>query len=715
MDEVLKESENWLKAFLLKTSIFQKKIFLEWVRSNSKKSAKEPDQPLDLLKKAFTFFFPYYFTMRSPFEIPDIQGAVEILKYTAQSSEKKILFYGDRDADGICSLSIFFLFFRDQLNYPEEKLIALLPQENDKYGITLEVAKRIISYEPDILITLDCGSSNKKEIQTIQDKLNVKVIVIDHHFIPDREADYPKVEAFINPKRLKSPDPNRDLCTSGISFKLIWALTYSFTKEYKTAYRYTRYNTGESTYLKNLIKVSEKDYLESDVRKEIVNMNSVPKEAKNSDGSNSLIDLRYIWNTTSRYDLSFNRVDHFLRLYPASIVNEDKIRFLFQSNLKKIKEKTRPFLILSAIGTIADMVPLVNDNRVLVSEGLEFINQNLRSQMRSSFLEGILALLRTMFSQQQKVTEEDLAYNVCPVINAAGRLGNAPLALDTLLEKDRLSAIKMAFDLKNLNENRKKISHKAFSSIRHKLASQEDKPVIIIYDPRVHRGISGLLANRLSNQYKKPALVMVDDGDSIRGSIRAYKNENVLLFIKELESFFIQYGGHKQAAGFSIEYSLKDDFIQEAEKVSADLFKPQKSVSGENIHSSLSEPLDELQENSFKAIELYDHEIQTSLWEECRIFAPFGKENPHPVLAIRITQPVEKIAFGKTNDHLKIKMKALKSDQVEGIWFFHNGEADQLTEEYHSYKILAEPQINDYNGRKNYRLNIKSIVTAVSE
>ena len=712
MNDILKESEKWLEAFSPKTSILQKKIFSEWVRLNSKES--KPHRPLNLLKRVFTFFFPYYFTMRSPFEVPDMQTAVEILKDTAKNNKKKILFYGDRDADGICSLSIFFLFLRERLNYPNEKLIALLPEENDKYGITLEVAERIISHQPDLLITLDCGSSNRKEIQLIKEKLNVEVIVIDHHFIPKRKSDYPRVEAFINPKRLKSSDPNRDLCTSGIALKLIWALTYSFTKEYKAAYRYSKKNTDQNLYFKNLIRISEKDYLETDVQKEIIaNMDMYLKEAKNSDGSGSLVDLRSIWNSTSRYDRSFSRVDSFLRMYPDSIADEDKIRFLLQANLKKLKEKIRPFLVFSAIGTIADMVPLTNDNRVLVSEGLDFINENLRSQKRLGFLEGVFALFKTIFSQQQKITEEDMAFSICPTINAAGRLGNACLALNTLLEKDRLSALKIAFELKSLNEDRKKISHQAFKGIKHKLGPQEAKPIIMVYDPGVHRGISGLLANRLSNEYKKPALVMVDDGDSIRGSIRAYKNENVFSFIQELKSFFVQHGGHKQAAGFSIEYTLKDDFIKKAEEISVDFFKPANSVSRKNTNDSLNGSLN-VQEDSFRAIELYDHEVQTSFWEECRIFAPFGKENPHPVLAVRITQPVEKSTFGRGNHHLKIKMKALKSDQIEVIWFFYNNEAERLAEEYHSYKILAEPRISEYNGRKNYRLNIKKIIPAVS-
>ena len=715
MNDILTESEKWLEAFLPKTSVVQKKIFSEWIRLNSKKLVKESSQSSDLLRKAFVFFFSYDFTMRSPFEIPEIQKAVGLLKDAVENKKKKIIFYGDRDADGICSLAIFYLFFRDRLGYPQEKLTALLPGEDDKYGITMGVAERIISHEPDILITLDCGSSNKVELQLIKEKLHVQVIVIDHHFIPEKKAGYPEIEAFINPKRLKSSDPNRDLCTSGLSLKLIWALTYSFTREYQTAYCYTRHESQEMLYFKNLLRINKEEFLEANVQRKIVfDPNPGHKEAK-AEGSNSDLGLRSLWNATSHLDRFFNRIDRFLRVYPDLISDEEKIRLLLQANLKKLNEKLRPFLAFSAIGTIADMVPLTNDNRVLVSEGIEFINENLRLSKRPDFLEGIFALLQTMFSQQQKITEEDLAFSICPAINAAGRLGNASMALKVLFEKDRLSAVKIAFDLKNLNEDRKKISYEAFENIKDRLGSQEEKSLVIVYDPEIHRGISGLLANRLSNRYKKPALVMVNDGDSIRGSIRAYKNENVFLFIQKLSSYLIQHGGHKQAAGFSIEYSLKDEFIREAEKASLDFFKPQKRSSTNTTENSSLEVIHGAQEDSFKAIELYDHELRTSLWEDCQIFAPFGKGNPHPILAIRMTQPIEKTPFGKTNDHLKIKMKALNTDRVEGIWFFYNNEFECLDKEYHSYKILAEPCINDYQGRRSYRLNVKKIVPIVSE
>ena len=658
----------------------------------------------DILQKAFTFFFPYYFTMKSPFEIPDMQKVVDVLKNALQDKNKKILFYGDRDADGICSLSIFFLFFRDLLSYPEKNLIALLPREEDKYGITQEVAERIISYEPDILITLDCGSSNKQEIGTIQEKLDVQVIVIDHHFIPEKKEDYPKIEAFLNPKRLKTPNVNRELCTSGISLKVLWAFIYSFTKEYETKYHYSKENTNKSIYFKNLVRIDEKEYFRSDHRKKII-LDDASTATREQGGAEEIIDLKSTWHHTSYNNPLFRKVSHFLKIYPNSISDEEKIRFLFQANMKKLKKKVSPFLALSAIGTVADMVPLTNDNRILVSEGLKFINENLKSQIQADYLVGTFSLLQTLFSHQEKITEEDMTFNVCPVLNAAGRLGDASLALNTLLERDRLTAAKLAFDLKSLNKDRKKISHQAFLKVKDELGQQEDKPMIIIHDPAIHRGISGLLANRLSNQYKKPALLMVDDGDCIRGSIRAYKNEDVFSFVQLLESFFIQYGGHRQAAGFSIEYSLKDAFIQKAKEISAVFFE-EKNPNHPNDNTS------EMQKDAFKAIEFYDHEIKTSIWEECKVFAPFGKNNPHPVLSIRITQPIKKNSFGEGNNHLKIKMQGSSDEQIEGIWFFHNGEAERLTEEYDSYRILAEPHIHEYKGIRSYRLNIKEVIPA---
>ena len=714
---------EWLKHFIPQHSDIQKKIFAEWVKRISLYTSElnlPPQESDEILKqKIFAYFFPHVSTMRSPFELPDMKKAVSVLREYYENKERTIVFYGDRDADGVSSVAILYLFFRDQLKYPEEKLVPLVPREEDKYGITDEVAARILTYEPELLITLDCGSSNQQEIKSLCERCHQKenplqTIVIDHHFIPENEEDYPQVDAFINPKRLPTEDPNRELCTAGLAYKLIWALTYSFTREYDKNYQISYTDSPEkySIYFKNLIQNYDGE------ARQIINEFSLDsqKEEKPSLAQESeLIDFSPLWDKMTASNSFFDRIQTFLSSSCFSIDPADRARFVFQANLKNISEKTSRYLIFSAIGSVADMVPLIDDNRIIVTEGLRIMNKNFKSSSPSHpSIEGVMALARALLSQQDQVYEEDLSFSICPAINAAGRLGKASASLASLLESDRLLSAKKAFEIKKINQERKNISKRAMELILPSLEeSTLEKKMVIVYSPEIHRGISGLLANRLCEHFKKPALVLVDDGDSIRGSIRSSQNQNVFSFLVQLKHFFIQFGGHKQAAGFSLDKNEKENFIRASEELAESFFSenpPDKSPET-RVNAEHNENEDE--DEFFEAFPIHDHEITTSLWDECRVFAPFGKKNPNPVLAIKLTQPVVCESLGSTGDHAKIKFPALRNHLIEGIWFFHNGGIKKLTEEpppESSKTLIAEPSINDWRGRKTYRLKIKKLV-----
>ncbi len=651
--------------------------------------------------------------MRSPFELPDIKKAVAILKDAYKNKNQTIVFYGDRDADGISSLAILYLFFRDQLKYPREELISLTPREDDKYGITEQVVDRILDKKPDILITLDCGSSNHKEIDYLlkrYHKPSLKIIIIDHHFIPNNEQDYPNVEAFINPKKCPLGDPNRELCTAGLAYKLIWALTYSFTSEYEKLYEISGFHSdGAPIYFKNLVQ--DFDQKQKKVQNiTLDNQTEVEENKSISQGEHCSIQLLPLWNHTVASHSFFAQIQSFVDTVGFSLSTEDQSRFLFQTNLQNTWAKTRNYLVFAAIGSIADMVPLIDDNRVIVKEGLSLVNQNFKvGRPLHPSLQGVLSLVRLLFSQQNKIGEEDFVFSICPAINSAGRLGQPNVAFDSLIESDRLLAVKKASELKKLNEKRKKISKSITEEIILRLSNTIDKKnILIVYDPQIHRGISGLIANHLCEHFNKPALVLVDDGDSIRGSIRSSQNQDVFSFLAKLEHFFIQFGGHKQAAGFSLESGQREAFTQEAEKLSKSFFVETLEVEQQNKNNIVHN-------EDFQAIPIYDYEINASLWKECRFFAPFGKNNPTPVFAIKLTKPIEYENLGKTGDHVKIKFLALTNDLIEGVWFFHKGEIKKLNQnhstEQESQKILlAEPSINTWRGRTIYRLKITQLL-----
>ncbi len=705
MNYISKEGLEWFSMFLPSSTDVQKNIFSKWIKNlsdhyddilkNIDGIYSSEKQKKILLSKVFHYFFPYTFITFSPFELPDLEKSVEILKDAFyHKDDLNILLYGDRDVDGITSLAILYLFLRDEMKYPEENLHAMVPREEDKYGITIEVAERILKKNPNILITLDCGSSNKEALDYMKNKQNMKIIVIDHHFIPEKESDFPKVEAFVNPKRLGPLNTNRDLCTAGIAYKLIWGLLYSFTSEYDIVNKVVSEN--QVVYIQKGVLVDQSKYDESAKKRQVLLKASESKisEQKNEE----VISALPLWERETNRNPLFHKLDRFLKLFPDSVVLEDQARFLLNVQLKNIESKSRPFLPLAALGTIADIMPLIDDNRILVSEGLNVLTRN-----SASIPNGLRGILQVSNLLKKRVTEQDIAFSLSPMINAAGRLGQAHVALDALIEKDKLEGLKKAYLLKNLNEERKRTSKKGLDNVLPIVEPTAlKKPMIIVFHEEVHRGISGLVANKLADLFKKPAMVLVNDGDSIRGSIRAYQNENVYAFILELKDFFIQFGGHKQAAGFSMENKYLDEFIQKAEDVS----KEKNHIFDTDRDADLDENRD--------MIHLNDNELSPSLWEECKMFAPFGKLNPCPLFAINSTDGFEVDLMGKDKDHARVNLKAVKDKSIELVWFFHNGDAKNLLndpEKKGSFTFYGEPHLSSFNGRIGYQLKIKKCVS----
>jgi single-stranded-DNA-specific exonuclease len=213
-------------------------------------------------------------------------------------------------------------------------------------------------------------------------------------------------------------------------------------------------------------------------------------------------------------------------------------------------------LPLAAIGLVADLMPIYADNRILVREGLLAMTRSA-----DALPAGLAALLKKQ-NLAAAVTEQDLAFSVCPVINAAGRMGNAALALAALTESDPLAATKAVYQLAQVNDARKQASQDSLDLLGEALDSRsESAPVAVAVHGKFHRGISGLIASKIAEKLMKPALVLVPDGECYRGSVRAFRNENVHGLIDALQEHLIQFGGHRQAAGLSVAHDKIEAFV----------------------------------------------------------------------------------------------------------------------------------------------------------
>jgi len=697
MPDFKEKARNWIDAYTSEKTDIEREIIDQWfnrilVYYQDICDIKNEKFCEDFFrKKIVTQFFPFNFLLRSPFYLPQVKQGVNIIKEAFNKKDNcNIVIYCDKDTDGITAAAIIYLFLKDELNFPDDNLTVLSQGKDDKYGITKEAAENIQLKNPDVVIILDCGSTNKENIQSLTEESvkPLKVIIIDHHSLPDDEKNYPVVDAFINPKLLGSHFPERDLCSAGLAYKFITALAFSFTPEYESLTKIIAYNqNNENTiyYHKNGVPIEyEPDENHNNIKR-VIEFSALPN-------TNNSLSGEKLWQEEAQNDLYFSKLNDFYEKNSEILNPAERFGILQNIRMKALTKKLKPYLSFAAIGLIADLTPVTDDNRILVYEGLNEINKNLTSMHL-----GLRELLKVQGLWGRPLTEQDLAYSLCPMINAPGRLGEPEAVIRIFTEKDPLAVVKHAFYIRQLNEKRKALSREAVEILINQIENQskdENSSIIFVYNSKIHKGISGSAANQLAENYQKPALVLVDDGDSLRGSVRAYQKENVFAVLNELSHIFIQWGGHKHAGGFSLEKEKLEEFKQLFHSVSQNNSIWEENASDEKL--DFSPPIGMAQDA-----------LSKDFLEKCLSFAPYGILNPHPVLSVSILPPFQIKKIGEKGAHAKIKINHGLSD-IEGIWFFHGDLVDDIDKDK-SVTFLAEPQRNYFQNRIKYQLKIKTV------
>ncbi|MBX3721156.1 MAG: DHH family phosphoesterase [Turneriella sp.] len=635
---------------------------------------------------ALRYLAPSMHLLKSPFEFPGMAQAVDLLRAHAANPTAKIVIYGDRDADGVTSASLLTLFCREQLKIGRERLTTLVPREEDKYGITPEVGARIAAEKPALLITLDCGSSNRTELLEIQRQTGTATIIIDHHFIPPDAADYPAVEAFINPKLLPEFEFARDYCTAAITLRFVQAILYSYSREYNE-------NVGIKTGGGEI--VIRNGVVDPTADISLCTRHYTLMPAGEESDQHEKHDLAKIFEHTARENFEMRRLHNLYRKAPAAISAPEIFNAVQSVSFRKSQTIFAQYIPFAAIGLVADLMPIYADNRILVREGL-----SVMTRQADTLPMGLAALIKKL-NLTGAVAEQDLGFSVCPVINAAGRMGNAALALHALTETDPLAAAKAVFALTQINEARKEASQASLDLLNEALdARSHNAPVAVAVHANFHRGISGLIASKIAERLAKPALVLVPDGECYRGSVRAFRNENVHGLIDTLAAHLIQYGGHRQAAGFSVSHENITAFVDAVFSAAPELFAAAGAETAQEAVDSFR--------NFNPPLEIEAASMRMPLWDELLIHAPYGVMNPHPVVAVKKAGKVEVANLGKTGAHVKIKFAAPADRNIEGVWFFHGGAAEGVAGR-DNLVVSGEPQIGKFMGRTQYRLKITRV------
>ena len=206
------------------------------------------------------------------------------------------------------------------------------------------------------------------------------------------------------------------------------------------------------------------------------------------------------------------------------------------------------YIDIVALGTIADMMPLIDENRAIVNLGLK--------KMKDSQNIGLSKLIS--FLDLTATSVADVQYKIAPRLNACGRMKSAKLAVELLLSKDKMTAVKHLEEIEEINNKRKKLTSMLYTEALSQL--KEDEPSIIIHSPIMHEGVLGIIASRLANEYSKVSIVLKEEEFTFKGSIRSYGSVDIIYVLSELKELLVRYGGHQNAAGLEFRRENFDEF-----------------------------------------------------------------------------------------------------------------------------------------------------------
>ena len=341
------------------------------------------------------------------------------------------------------------------------------------------------------------------------------------------------------------------------------------------------------------------------------------------------------------------------------------------------KLNIRSLLDFVALATISDMMPLIDENRVMVFHGLNEINDNPRLGLRN-FLKSL-----------NKIDESKISFNIGPRINAAGRMKNGKIIVDLLTEEDANKANSLSNEVEYLNLKRRSIEKKVYEKVIKKI--DNTKYSNIIYGQNFSTGVLGIVASRLIEKSYKPTIIITDfDENLLTGSVRSVSGFDVYGALTKCEKFLYQFGGHKFAAGIKIEKSKLNGFIEHFEKT------VQESVDGimfeRNYKYDIEVPFSELTVKNVKLISR---------------MSPFGLENRRPVFRADNCTIIDDLKFvGKESQVIKSYILDSFNTKLPFISFSKKDEFINLKS---SINILFTVSINSYSETDQVEIIIKEI------
>lgn len=310
-------------------------------------------------------------------------------------------------------------------------------------------------------------------------------------------------------------------------------------------------------------------------------------------------------------------------------------------------EKAEPLMELAALATVADMVPLLQENRALVKLGLEQMGKTTRPGLRA---------LMAVAGVEKGPDAQQVAFQLAPRINACGRMESARIALDMLCEKDIRKAMELAQQAQELNERRKTLESSVVEEAQAQVAGMDlqEYHAIVVCGDDWNKGVVGLAAGKLAEQWGYPAVALARDGENYVGSARSASGVDIYGALKTCEDLFLRFGGHRQAAGMTLPAEKYEEFrhrLSDAVKFQLQGMAPRKQYICDS--------------------EMDFADITVENVEKLNLLEPYGMGNPSPVFAARQAKALNLRAVGAEGKHLQCEF--LQGDQQRKGIFFGGG------------------------------------------
>nr|WP_288598339.1 single-stranded-DNA-specific exonuclease RecJ [uncultured Mediterraneibacter sp.] len=357
-------------------------------------------------------------------------------------------------------------------------------------------------------------------------------------------------------------------------------------------------------------------------------------------------------------------------LYRVSGKSEQEVEHLQDSLMENV-----------AIATIGDVMDLVGENRVFVKKGLELL--------KTTKNEGLHALMQCTGVDTANLNTYHIGFVIGPCINAGGRLDTAKRALELLNASNRREAVTLAADLKELNDSRKEMTEEGVEEAVRQIESSswKDDQVLVVYLPECHESIAGIIAGRIKERYYRPTFVLTRGETGVKGSGRSIEAYDMFAEMSRCRELFTKFGGHKLAAGLSLEEENVEVFRKRINEL-ADLTE------------------DDLQMKVSIDMRLPFPYINEELIHELKILEPFGKGNGKPLFAESKLRVIQPRIFGKNRNVLKCRLEDQQGNQMEAVYF---GEVEDCLRQMEKKQIMSftyYPSINEYMGRRTIQLTI---------